>query len=251
MKAAGTLSTQVERGRNVKHPKFFPALDDSSELKVVEKLGLIEDVQGDWGIKINLDIVLKDFSIIGRLKKMFSRQVFVDLKMWNGKRTMAEVMKDLARAGADMTNVYAHAGRLIKDSAQICTDAGITLLGVTVLTHYDEAYCRRVYNNQSLADTVKVLTEIALENGCHGVILPGTTLHAVAKFKCKKFNPAVRPLWFPDKKANDQEQEMAPGEAFKAGADITSCGSPVFKSPDPAEALKLILEEIEAATKTK
>ncbi|MBI3638612.1 hypothetical protein HY227_02610 [Candidatus Wolfebacteria bacterium] len=98
-----------------------------------------------------------------------------------------------------------------------------------------------------MADTVNVLSNMALENGCHGVILPGTTLHAVTDLNCIKFNPAIRPLWFNDPRANSQKQIMSPEEAIKNGATIVSGGSPVFGSPDPALALRKILEEIGAA----
>lgn len=229
-----------------KLPKFFAAVDDSAEKGAVEKIDLIKDVDGNFGIKINLDLVFGDLQVIRRVKERINKPLFVDTKMWNGKRTMAEVVKKLTDLGVEMTNIYAHAGNMAKESIKIANDNNMAILGLTVLTHYDDKYCDRVYG-KSMADTVKVLTEIALENGCHGVILPGTTLEAVANFNCIKFNPGTRPAWFEDKKANAQEQIMAPGEAIKKvtnGKAIVSCGSPIFKSPDPAKALKLILEEI-------
>jgi len=227
-------------------PKFFVAVDDSAEEGAMKKVDLVKDVDGDFGIKINLDLIFGDINVVNSVKQRTNKPLFVDLKMWNGKRTMAEVVKKLAGMGVEMTNIYAHAANMLKESVKVANDNGMILLGLTVLTHYNEDYCKRVYG-KSMADTVKVLTEIALENGCHGVILPGTTLEAVADFDCIKFNPGTRPIWFEDKKANAQEQIMSPGEAIKKvtkGKPIISCGSPIFKSPDSAAALSLILEEI-------
>lgn len=224
-------------------PKFFLAVDDAREEAAWDKLNKIKNVSGSFGVKFNLDLIIDNLEIIRRFKSEFQNPLFVDLKMWNGQRTMSEVVKKIAMYGADMVNVYAHAAMMLKKPTQIAVENGMFVLGVTVLTHYTEKYCQRVYG-KSIDQTVRILSVMALENGCHGIILPGTTLHAVSDFECIKFNPAVRPDWFKDKKTNTQEQIMSPTEAIKKGATIVSCGSPVFKSPDPAEALKLILDEV-------
>jgi orotidine-5'-phosphate decarboxylase len=232
-----------------KLPKFFVAVDDSTENGAAEKVSKIVDVYGDFGIKINMDLVFGDINVVNRMKKRINKPLFVDLKMWNGERTMAEVIKQLADFGVDMTNVYAHAANMLKSAIEVANKNDLIVLGVTVLTHYTEKYCDRVYG-KSMVKVVRILADIAIESGCHGIILPGTTLDAVSDLDCIKFNPATRPDWFKDKKANVQEQIMAPGEAIKkviVGTPIVSCGSPIFKSPDPAEALKRILDEVNVA----
>lgn len=229
-----------------KLPKLFVAVDDSKETDAWEKLKKIKDVSGEYGIKFNLDLVFDNLDVIRHFKAGFGKPLFIDLKMWNGKRTMGEVIKKLASCGIEMTNIYAHAATMLKDAVKIANDNGITILGVTVLTHYTEEYCQRVYG-KSMSQSVRVLTEIALENGCHGVILPGTTLDAISDIQCIKFNPAVRPDWFEDKKTNVQEQIMSPGTAIKKGSTMVSCGSPIFKSPNPTQSFKLILDEINSA----
>lgn len=224
-------------------PKLFVAIDDSDESGAWEKWEKIKKVEGNFGVKINLDLVLKDPTIISRFKEKSGRKIFPDMKTWNGKRTMAVIMQMLADNGADMTNVYAHAAGMLEKAIVIANDNNIIVLGVTVLTHYTKEYCCRLYN-KSMGETVKVLAEMALENGCHGIILPGTTLCNVANLKCIKFTPATRPNWFDDPKANFQEQIMDHRYALESGANIISCGSPIFKSPDPAAALQRILAEI-------
>jgi len=224
-------------------PKLFVVIDDSDEEGALKKWEKIEEVEGDFGLKLNLDLVLKDPTISSRFKEKSGKKIFADMKTWNGKRTMAVIMQMLADNGADMTNVYAHAGDMLEKAIKIANDNDITVLGVTVLTHYTDAYCRRLYD-KSIGEAVRVLAEMALENGCHGIILPGTTLSNVADIKCIKFNPATRPNWSNDLKANFQKQIMDHSEALASGADIVSCGSPIFKSPDPAAALRRILSEI-------
>lgn len=216
--------------------------DRDANLKLAHQLA---PKQGNFGFKINQD----HYSLwqgyveeIATLNKPF----FVDTKINNGSRTMTNIVKDIAKRGADLTNVWAFAERLIVPLAKTLEGSKTRLLGVTITTHFTEKYCQRIFR-KSLPETVRLLSEIALENGCHGIIVPGTTLNAVADLQCLKLVPAVRPSWFEDTKANDQEQTVTPTEAIQSGANLLVCGSPIHKSSKPTEALLRILEEIDDA----
>ncbi|MEA3463683.1 MAG: orotidine 5'-phosphate decarboxylase / HUMPS family protein [Patescibacteria group bacterium] len=224
-------------------PKFFVANDASDINEAINKTELILDVAGDYGIKLNLDLVLKDINIISKIAKLSNKPIFVDMKMWNGKRTMNEAIKVIADQGAAMINVWAQADSMLEKAVDTAKKVGLTILGVTVLTHYDDDYCKKFFG-RPMDKMVRLLAKTALKWGCDGYILPGTCLDAVLDLGGIKFNPAVRPKWFGDKQVNFQKQIMEPEEAFRKGADIVSCGSPVFKSQDPKRALELILEEI-------
>jgi orotidine-5'-phosphate decarboxylase len=60
--------------------------------------------------------------------------------------------------------------------------------------------------------------------------------------------PAIRPLWAA---VGDQKRPTTPTDAIKAGATDLVIGRPITSPPpeigSPAEALKRIVEEIEAA----
>jgi orotidine-5'-phosphate decarboxylase len=231
----------------MKIPKFFVANDASSREEAIKNVKLLSKVDGDYGIKLNLDLILKERGIIRDVIRISGKPVFADMKMWNGKRTMDKVIKYVADQGAVMVNAYALADSMLDKAVETAKEVGVIILGVTVLTHYTNEYCIK-FHRRSLRKTVRLLAETALDRGCDGYILPGTTLSAVKDLSGIKFNPAVRPLCFVDKKANAQEQIMAPGVAIKKGADIVSCGSPIFQSENPAKALEMILEEIESVS---
>lgn len=231
--------------KKIELPSFFLANDASDHDGILRQMDMVAEVSGDFGIKLNLDIVLRDLSIISRITNEYEKKVFVDMKMWNGKRTMMEVVKTLADYGVAMTNVWAQAEDMLEKAVDALINSDMALFGLTVLTHYDDAWCRKYYG-KDLNATVAMLAKTAMDFGCGGYILPGTTLRAVSDLPGLKFNPAVRPSWFKNPKANFQKQIMSPGEAKKAGADIVSCYSPVFKSDNPAKALQKILDEINA-----
>ncbi len=227
-------------------PKFFLAIDESDIEGAFDAIAKIRGVKGDYGIKINLDLILKYPNVISKVWVYSGKPVFADLKMWNGKRTMREIIETVAGDGGAMVNAYALADSMLDEAVNLAKKRELVILGVTVLTHYNEDYCQK-FHRMSMADLVRLLAQTSLKYGCDGYILPGTCLGAVSDLSGIKFNPAVRPAWFKEKKANAQEQIMEPGQAIEGGANIVSCRSPVFKSADPAEALSRILEEIQTA----
>jgi orotidine-5'-phosphate decarboxylase len=229
---------------STKQPFLFIALDglarnEEETLAIAEKLS---EVEGNFGFKFNLDYILLK-GLQGATEKLsrFNRPLFADTKTWNGSRTMAGIVGMAVDLGLDYINVWAQADREIEKAAEIAASSKTTLLGLTVLSHYDNKYCEE-YFDMFLEDTVRMLFDSAEENGCKGVILPGTCLKAVSnRQSLLKVATGIRPTWYQDSR---HEQETEPREAIEAGADIIICGSPIMKSADPALALQQILEEM-------
>ncbi len=232
-----------------KLPSFFLANDAQSATEFWAKMRLIATVGNGYGVKINLDLAMDNsFYLIETVASKYP--VFVDMKMWNGKRTMAAVIQRLADYGVAMTNVWAQAEDMLELAVDVASNTEMSLFGLTVLTHYNDQWCRKYYR-RNLKDTVRLLAKTSMKFGCDGYILPGTALSSVADLPGLKFNPAVRPGWFGDPQANFQKQIMSHTETIKNRADIVSCGSPIFQSEHPAGALRRILSEVEEAKKTR
>jgi len=89
------------------------------------------------------------------------------------------------------------------------------------------------------------LAALAKEAGLDGVVASGEEAKDIKKNCGKDFlviTPGVRPSWA---KAGDQKRVATPSEAIKAGADYIVVGRPVIEAPDPIEAVKKILKELE------
>ena len=225
-------------------PFLWIALDalTTKEDQALEMAGVLASQRGEFGFKVNLDYLLKrGIGEAVRRIASFNRPVFADLKMWNGSRTMVDVIDELVKARVTFVNVYALADNMIPKAVKATEGSETSVLGVTVLTHYDEDYCKRHFK-RSLPDTVRHLADTALASGCHGIILPGTTLNVVSDLKTIKLVPGIRPSWFSD---NRHEEEVEPAQAVRDGATDLVCGSPVTKSDDPLGALLRILYEIQ------
>lgn len=235
--------------QSVALPKLFVALDDSSLEGVLGKLELIVDVPGDWGAKVNLDAmaIAGIETAVKAVCEASGRPVFADMKPLNGARTMLEMFKAAAAGGACMSNIcLPNAMALLEKAAEGARKAGIVLFGLGPTTHMTETDCFAIYG-RSFEETTVRLGGIARQTGLDGFICPGTMNAVALELGLTLLNPGVRPPWFEDKKANDQEQTVTPTIAFQTGGTIVVCGSPILKSSVPAEALVRILAEIEAA----
>ena len=226
-------------------PFLFVALDDLAQkedetLKTAEQLS---GIKGDFGFKVNLDYLLNPKKGLEDLLKpiqQFGRPVFTDLKMWNGTRTMISVIENLVALEVDFLNVYALADNLLPKAIKITDGTKTKVLVLTVLTHFDEAYCKKHFR-RPLRETVRHFAEVAIEVGGHGIILPGTALDVVRDLKTIKAVPGVRPKWFADTR---HEEEVEPRTAVEKDAHILVCGSPIMKAIDKVNALQRILEEM-------
>jgi len=235
-------------------PFLFVGLDyeDPGEL-VYSAFQLNEIDRDNFGFKINLDSVIKR-ALLGQGISHYSRDmnnvfnlgrpIFVDLKMWNGKRTMVSVIKDLAEANVVYTNVYALADKPFLEACVKATEGTNTkILGLTILTHYTDDYCQRMFGC-SLKEATRRFADVVVSAGCHGIILPGTTLDVVQDLQIEKLVPAVRPDWYGKTGDNYQEQEVSVREAIAGGANLFVCSSPIRKSKDKKEALIRTLDEM-------
>jgi len=224
-------------------PFVFVALDGliSKEHETMEIAHRLCEIQEPFGFKINLDWLLKKgIDPAVKMMKVFDRPIFADTKIFNGSRTMFDIVKMLVDAGINYTNVYALADTLLPKTIEAVKGSDTKVFGLTVMTHFNEAYCMSHFR-RSLPDTIRHFTQVAVKGGCHGVILPGTALKDVADLNTFKVVPGVRPPWYKDTR---HEEEVEPLVAKEGGANALVCGGPVMKSPDPVKALELILSEI-------
>ena len=223
----------------MKKPFLFVALDGLVN-KEEETLRTAQMLAGSGiGFKINLDYILLH-GIKRAVKQLPNCPVFVDLKMWNGGRTMARIVETLVDLEVGYVNAYVLADKELRQVIEVVKGTKTKILGVTVLTHYGDGYCQSIFGH-ALAGTVVWLTGKAQILGCSGVILPGSCLGVVRGIDITKVIPGVRPSWYADER---HKAKITPRDAISRGADILVCGSPIMKDPDPKKALGMILEEI-------
>lgn len=212
-----------------------------------------ECVQEDFGFKVNADWIMQVGFNAKPLKLLPSRPVFVDLKLMLGARTMTEILCMAADAGATATNIHALAGstnptplnpamlgecaKTIKRFRKLRPQSPMRVYGVTVLTHYGDAYCEREYGRNVSAEVLHLARE-AVSAGVDGIIMPGTQLATIDNANMGsvlKIFPGCRWERFSDDR---HEQEIHPSSVRGRDDVELVCGSPITKSEhDPVEVL--------------
>jgi orotidine-5'-phosphate decarboxylase len=226
-------------------PGIYLALDAPDRLGVFELARRVASVDGDFGFKLNLDVLLLEggVDLVRAFDAEFGRPIFTDVKMWNGSRTMVEVAVGLARAGPALVNVYAQGGQTFLTRVRDAVGErapNTDVYGLGVLTHYTDEDCRQLYG-VSLTDAVVMFAERAAEAGLPGYIQPGPLLDATAHLPLARLVPGVRPQRFEDRRGVYQAQTITPEQARLGHADTIVVGSGIFATPEPGQALQDLL----------
>lgn len=191
----------------------------------------------DIGYKINLDsIILKD-CLKSRLL-LSNKPIFVDLKMWNGIRTMKRIIKEQVKNGVDIVNVYGHIGKsALKELSLITNGTNTKLFVLTVLTHYDDVYCKELYG-KTMEETINMFCDWAKESECDGVILPAKYIYIAKNKNLLSLCPAIRFKNSKNPMSNNQIQYSTINEAVKNGANYIVMGTPILCSDNIENKLK-------------
>jgi len=220
------------------------ALDGMTE---GEALALARALAGRvWGFKVH-DLLLRvGVEVIPRLAHYGA--VFCDLKLFDIPNTVAHEVHLLAEAGAALLTLHCAGGRAMLEAARTARDAtgrSTRLLGVTVLTSFDEAASRSLFG-RDLRQAVRDLAGTALESGLDGVVCSPAELALLEEIdperRLLRVTPGVRPAWYDA--ADDQRRTLSPAEALARGAGLLVIGRPITAAPDPLAACARILDEL-------
>ncbi len=168
-------------------------------------------------------------------------KVFADLKLFDIPETVRRASANLSRSGATFLTVHAHSSLLAAAAAE---KGAMKILGVTVLTSFDQSDLAEMGATRKLEELVEQRAKATLDAGCDGVI---ASPHEAARLK-ERFGerllivtPGIRPA---GEDKGDQKRTMDVAQAFAAGADYIVVGRPVRQAPDPRAAAEAMQRAI-------
>ncbi|MBC7961359.1 MAG: orotidine-5'-phosphate decarboxylase [Steroidobacteraceae bacterium] len=179
-------------------------------------------------------------------------QVFLDLKYHDIPNTVAQAMLAAAGLGVQLANLHALGGAEMMETAANAVRKSFSdaerprLLAVTILTSSTVETLRQVGIEHSVPDMVLRLARLAKESGMDGVVASPLEIGLIREACGPDFlivTPGVRPSFAA---VDDQKRIMSPADAIQAGADYLVIGRPIARAAEPAEAARLIAEEIVA-----
>ena len=221
--------------------KIFVACDVSSQKEILNLLELIhEDISG---IKIGLQyITQRSPKEIKELSK-FKKPIFYDGKFFDIKNTLVESIKSLKDLNIDYATIHLLNGlEALKAANKAAHEINLRLLGVSVLTSFNDEDLENLGFNNKVGEQVKKLIKIAMEANLYGVICSPLEIKMIKKIapKLKCFTPGIRM----ENAKDDQKRTMNANEAIKEGSDCLIIGRPITKG-NPKENIKNILSSID------
>ena len=219
---------------------IFIACDVSSQKEILNLLELIhEDISG---IKIGLQYITQRSPEEIRELSKFKKPIFYDGKYLDIKNTLVESVKGLKNLNVDYATVHLLNGLdALKAANHAAQEINLKLLGVSVLTSFNDEDLENLGFRNKVKDQVKRLIKIAKEAELHGVICSPLEIKMIKEIapNLKCFTPGIRM----GKEKNDQKRTMTANEANKEGSDCLIIGRPITKG-DPKENIKNILSSI-------
>jgi orotidine-5'-phosphate decarboxylase len=176
------------------------------------------------------------------------KKVFLDLKVHDIGNTVSKAAERAAELGMSFLTVHAFAPTM-RAAAEGRGKSALKILGVTVLTSWDDNDVKNEGYGANVAELVSQRAARAKEAGIDGLIASPMEAEALKKQVGNSLlivTPGVRPA---GSAAGDQKRVMTPGEAIKAGADHIVVARPVIAAPDPKAAAEAIVAEIQSALK--
>jgi len=220
---------------------IFVACDVSSQKETLDLLDLIhEDISG---IKIGLQYITQRSPEEIRELSKFKKPIFYDGKFFDIKNTLVESIKSLKNLNVNYATVHILNGLdALKSANKAAQEINLNLLGVSVLTSFDDEDLESLGFNSKVEEQVKRLINIAVESNLFGVICSPLEIKMIKKIapNLKCFTPGIRMK----NEKNDQKRTMNANEAIKEGSDCLIIGRPITKG-NPKENIKNILSSID------
>ena len=219
---------------------IFVACDVSSQKEILELLEAIhEEISG---IKIGLQYITQRSPEEIRQLSKFKKPIFYDGKFFDIKNTLVESVKSLKSLNIDYATVHLLNGLdALKAANQAAQNINLKLLGVSVLTSFNDKDLESLGFKNKVEDQVKKLIKIAIESNLFGVICSPHEIKMIKEIapNLKCFTPGIRM----GEAKDDQKRTMTANEAIKKGSDCLIIGRPITKG-NPKENIKNILSSI-------
>jgi orotidine-5'-phosphate decarboxylase len=171
------------------------------------------------------------------------KQVFLDLKLHDIPNTVERATAQAAKLGARFLTVHAYP-QTMRAAVAGAKGSSMQVLGVTVLTSYDDADLFDAVYRFGVVETVRRRAEQTLELGVDGLVASAEEAAMARQTVGAKLilvTPGIRPA---GGAVSDQKRVATPAEAIRNGADYLVVGRPITQAPDPRAAAEAIVAEI-------
>lgn len=223
--------------------RMIVALDVADTQKATALVSQLGDSVSFY--KIGMELVYGGGLDFARDLAASGKKVFLDLKLHDIPNTVKKAAAQVSRLGMTYLTVHAFP-QTMKAALEGTQGTGTKILGVTVMTSYDDSDLATAGYAMGVKDLVARRAQQAKEIGIGGLILSAeevTAMRALIGPSLDLVTPGIRPA---GAAVGDQKRVMTPGEAIKAGATRLVIGRPITDAQDPKAAADAVAQEIAA-----
>lgn len=225
--------------------RLIVALDVSSAAEAREIVAAVGDSAATF--KVGKQLFTAEGPALVRDLIASGRKVFLDLKFHDIPNTVAGAVSEAAKLNVSMLTVHASGGtKMLKAATEAASQSFSKplVLGVTVLTSFNEADLQEQGITDGVHAHVLRLAGMALQAGCGGIVASAQEASHLRQTLGTGFaivTPGVRPA---GGDADDQARVVSPRAAVEAGASYIVVGRPITAASDPERAAAAIIAEL-------
>ena len=197
--------------------------------------------------KIGMELVYGDDGLVlARELIAQGKDVFIDLKLLDIPNTVEKSTARIASIGAKFLTVHAYPSAM-EAAMQGSQGSNLKILGVTVLTSFDNRELNRSGYDYTVRDLVAQRAKQARDCGVQGIVCSAFEVSFLKNTNDSNLifvSPGIRSQGYP---MDDQKRAATVGTAIQVGVDYIVVGRPITKSPNPKLVATEIIAEIENA----
>jgi len=217
------------------------ALDVESGDEAKKWIYLLSDTVKFFKIGLEL-FVNSGFSVVDEVLKR-ECEVMLDLKLYDIPKTVYRTVKQIVKRDISFLTVHGNM-EILKAAVDAASFSNVGILGVTVLTSFDEKDLRQMGYPINPEELVLKRASLAKEAGCVGVVASGLEAKYLRENLGEEFilvTPGIRLM---QGAFEDQKRVVTPAAAILNGADYLVIGRPIRDAKEPKSLVRAIQKEI-------
>jgi orotidine-5'-phosphate decarboxylase len=227
--------------------RLIVALDVPSIEEARALIGKLDGVVSFFKLGLWLQFAAGFDGLITELRNK-NKRIFLDAKMYDIGETVKQGVARAAERGVTFVTVHGDS-EIMKAAVAGRGDSPLKIFAISVLTSVDQDGLRDLGYLCNVDELIRLRVRRAAECGCDGIIAapddnPNQMRERAGAPQLLVATPGVRLL---GASVDDHKRPGTPAQAIAAGADYLVVGRPIVRSPDPARAATVIIDNMRSA----
>ena len=199
------------------------------------------------GIKLGLEFFTScGLNGIEKIQK-YDLPLFLDLKLYDIPNTVTKSLVNILALSPEYTTVHVSGGKkMLQECVNLKKELNskTNLIGVTMLTSFDDNSVKEIGINSSVDKNVENLSKLAFNCGIDGIVCSPMEIKKVKETFGSKLKVVVPGIRNQADNTDDQKRTLSAKKAIEFGADIIVVGRPITSADSPGNAAEIFHQSI-------